>query len=129
MSPSKHLDKIGIIGLLVVAPLCLGICEVARALEILGISFSTARGISIVLLGLFLGFSLTGIISGYPVHRQGWTVALGFLSSAAIVFFDIVHLTALGAYLSCGGLIAAGIANLILRRKCLPAGKRFPSGI
>jgi hypothetical protein len=120
MSPSKHLDKIGLVGLVVVAPLCLGICEVARVLEILGVSLSTARGISIVLLGLFLGFSLTGIISGYPVHRQGWTMVLAFLSSAAIVFFDIVHLTALGAYLSCGGLIVAGIANLILRRKYLP---------
>jgi hypothetical protein len=65
MSTSKHLDKIGIIGLLVVAPLCLEICEVAKSLEILGISFSTARGMSIVLLGLFLGFSLTGIMSAY----------------------------------------------------------------
>jgi hypothetical protein len=129
MSTSKHLDKIGIIGLLVVAPLCLEICEVAKALEILGISFSTARGISIVLLGLFLGFSPTGIISGYHEHHRGWTVALGLLSSAFIVFFDIVRLTALGAYLSCAGFVAAGIANLILRQKCLPAGKHFPSGI
>ncbi|MHB1539806.1 MAG: hypothetical protein ACYCYH_00665 [Steroidobacteraceae bacterium] len=117
MSARKGLSAAGIIALTVIAPLCLAIRQLREELELLGLAVPVAAAVSLVLLGCFLAISLAGIVGGYRDHRCRWPVLVGLLSAVAILFLAITQLSALAGYLSCGGLITAGTANIILRRR------------
>ena len=117
MSSARAIERMGTIGLVIIAPLCLAIAQVREAMEFLGLPAAAAGTLSLVLLVLFLAFSLVGILIGYRCHRIRWPLPVGALSCLCILFFYISGFSALGGYLSCAGLITAGVANLIFRRR------------
>lgn len=111
---------VAVAALVVIAPLCLAIRQVTGALESLGVTTSVAGQLADALLGVLLALSLAGIICGYREHRRRWPVLLAVLSCAAILLFDLTRSSTIDGYLSCGGLIAAGVGNFILRRRGSP---------
>ena len=117
MSSARAIERMGTVGLVIIAPLCLAIAQVRETMEFLGLPAAAAGMLSLVLLVLFLAFSLLGILIGYRCHRIRWPLLVSALSCLCILFFYISGFSALGGYLSCAGLITAGVANLVFRRR------------
>lgn len=121
MAWKDHLDKLGIAGSFVAAACCLGLPAVLAIFSAIGLGFLINDTFLQPLIIIFLGVTIAGLVLGYRAHRRFGALALGIVSAAAVYFFIYGHYVRWVAYLSMAGLVAAGVLNVILRRKCAPA--------
>jgi len=122
MAWKEHLDKLGVVGSFVTAACCLGLPAALSIVAAIGLGFLINDAILLPLLVAFLAITLLGLFFGYRVHRQPWALVLGGASAVAVFVFIFVRAIVSVAYLAVGGLVAASIFNVLLRRKCSPAG-------
>lgn len=118
MSWKGHLDKIGVGGSFITAACCLGLPAVLSILGALGLGFLIHDAILLPLLVAFLALTMTGLWFGYRVHRKAGALVLGGISAVALFVF--IFLYAPLAYIAVGGLVAASVLNVMLRRRCAP---------
>jgi mercuric ion transport protein len=121
MAWKDHLDKLGIIGSFLAAACCLGFPAVLAIFSAIGLGFLINDKFLRPPIIIFLGVTLVGLVLGYRAHQRIVALALGIVSSVAVYFFIYGHYVRWAAYLSMVGLVAAGVLNVILRRRCAPA--------
>ncbi|TAM83365.1 MAG: MerC domain-containing protein [Acidobacteria bacterium] len=121
MSWKCHLDKLGIIGSLVAAACCLGLPAVLAIFSAVGLGFLISDAFLRPLIIIFLAATIAGLVFEYRAHRRFGALALGVVSAVAVYFFIYGHYVKWAAYISMAGLVAAGVLNIILRRRCAPA--------
>ena len=119
MSWKRHLDKLGVGGSFVAAACCLGLPAVLSIMGALGLGFFIHDAILLPLLVAFLAMTMTGLWFGYRVHRKTGPLALAGIS--AVVLFVFIFIYAPIAYTAVGGLVAASVLNVVLRRRCAPS--------
>jgi mercuric ion transport protein len=119
MNWKGHLDKIGVGGSFIAAACCLGLPAVLSILGALGFGFLIHDAILLPLLVAFLAMTVTGLWFGYRVHRKTGPLALAGIS--AVVLFVSIFVYAPIAYTAVGGLVAASVLNVMLRRRCAPS--------
>ena len=119
MSWKGHLDKLGVGGSLVAAACCLGLPAVLSIMGALGLGFFIHDAILLPLLVAFLAMTMTGLWFGYRVHRRIGALVLAGIS--AVLLFVFIFVYAPIAYTAVGGLVAASVLNVVLRRRCVPS--------
>ncbi|MBI4465432.1 MAG: MerC domain-containing protein [Acidobacteria bacterium] len=114
----RHLDKVGVGGSFVAAACCLGLPAAISILGAVGLGFLVNDAVLLPLLLVFLALTLAGLWFGYRVHRRTGALVLGGISAG--VLFVSIFVSAPFAYTAVGGLAAASVLNVVLRRRCAP---------
>lgn len=120
MSWKSHLDKLGVGGSFVAAACCLGLPAVLSIMGALGLGFLIHDAVLLPLLLVFLALTLAGLWFGYRVHRKVRALALAGISAVVLLVFIFIYTVVPIAYTAVGGLVAASVLNVVLRRRCAP---------
>ena len=121
----RHLDKIGVGGSIFAALCCLGFPALLSLLSAIGLGFLINDAILLPLLAVFLLLTIAGLAMGMRRHRKPWAFVLGILSTVTLALFIFPLYNRVLAGVGIIGLLAAGILNVILHRRCQiePAGE------
>lgn len=120
MSWKAHVDKVGVVGSFIAAACCLGLPAVLAIFTALGLGFLINDAMLRPLIVISVVVTLAGLSFCYRVHWRPWPLVFAAVSGIALYFFLYIHPKP-ASYLSIGGLVAASVLNIILRRKCASA--------
>ncbi len=114
----RHLDKIGVGGSIFAALCCLGFPALLSLLSAIGLGFLINDAILLPLLAVFLLLTIAGLAMGMRYHHKPWAFVLGILSTVTLALFIFPLYNRVLAGVGIVGLLASGILNVILHRRC-----------
>jgi len=117
MTIPGNLDKIGVVGSVFAALCCLGIPALLSILSAVGLGFIINDAILLPLLVIFLAITIAGLVSGMRHHKKPWALIVGVVSSLIVVGFLFIRFNPILVGVGIGGLVLAGLLNILLQRQ------------
>ncbi len=118
MTIRRYLDKIGVLGSIFTALCCLGVPALLSILSAIGLGFLINDAVLLPLLVIFLLITVLGLISGMRHHGKPWALILGVVSSLIVVGFLFIRFNQGLVQVGIGGLVLAGLLNVLFQRQC-----------